>query len=157
MRVPMSDHAVSGPPIRMAASAFETMTRHARDSFPRECVGALLGPVPAAGDESRRVDVVLRAVNEVDDGSRFRLGPEAVRALDAEARARGLCVVGYYHSHPDGRAWPSALDRDLAWPWYVYVIQPVGGDGPAEPEAWILERGRGNFVRCPLWLEDGED
>ncbi|MEJ2216510.1 MAG: M67 family metallopeptidase [Gemmatimonadota bacterium] len=153
----LSTDAVSGPPIRMAASAFEMLARHARDAFPRECCGALLGPVPACADERRRVDVVLQAVNEANDAARYGLGAEAVRALDAEARARGLCVVGYYHSHPDGQPRPSVLDRDLAWPWLVYVIQPVDDAGAAEPAAWMLEQGRRNFVRCPLTVDDPED
>jgi len=156
MHVLESDHAVSGPPIRMAASAFEMMARAARAAFPRECCGALLGPAPAPG-APRRVEAVVPAANEAADGPRYRLGPEAVRALDAEARRRGLCVVGYYHSHPRGGARPSALDRELAWPWLVYVIQPVHAHGAGEPAAWTLEHGRGAFARCPLSIDNLED
>lgn len=152
-----SNHAVSGPPIRMAASALDMLVRHARDTYPRECCGALLGPAPARAGAERRIDVVLRAVNEADHAERYRLGAEAVRALEAEARARGLCVVGYYHSHPGGSTRPSAMDRSLAWPWLLYVIQPVNDAGAAEPTAWMLEQGRRKFVRCPLMVEDPED
>lgn len=156
MDVPESNHAVAESPIRMAAAALETILAHAREAYPRECCGALLGPVPASCG-GRRVDVALRAINEAAGDGRYRLGPEAVGALDADGKARGLCVVGYYHSHPRGDSRPSPADRELAWPWLIYLIQPVDGTAAPEPEAWMLEEGRRSFVRCPLFLEDVED
>ncbi len=41
---------------------------------------------------------------------------------EREARARGLDVVGIYHSHPDCPAVPSQFDLDHAWPVYSYII-----------------------------------
>ena len=37
-------------------------------------------------------------------------------------RAAGQEIVGYYHSHPDHPARPSAFDTEHAWPWYSYLI-----------------------------------
>ena len=43
----------------------------------------------------------------------------------ASSERDGLEIVGYYHSHPDHPAGPSAFDTEHAWPWYSYLIVRV--------------------------------
>jgi proteasome lid subunit RPN8/RPN11 len=57
------------------------------------------------------------------------------------ARAQGLEVVGYYHSHPAGPPRPSAFDRERAWPELSYLIVTPAG----EAHSWRLG-GDGAFV-----------
>lgn len=84
----------------------------------------------------------LPLTNEARDAhTHFRIGPDAVLAAEAEAKRRGLEVVGFYHSHPSGAAEPSAADAEQAWPWYTYLI--VGADGALR--AWRLRADRGGF------------
>lgn len=81
---------------------------------PRECCGLLLGT------DDRIVEAV-RARNLAESASRYLIDPEDhIRARRA-ARVRALEVVGFYHSHPASRAWPSpsdiaeASDEDAVW------------------------------------------
>ena len=60
-----------------------------------------------------------------------------VRA-DKAARADGLGVVGFYHSHPDAPARPSEFDREHAWVGYCYVIVSVVNGQPQEMRNWKL-------------------
>lgn len=125
--------------IRLARRALEEMRRQARAAYPRECCGALLGR--ADGDDR----AVLRAVGvaNADPEPRrgYLIGPEAVRRLEAEADAAGLVVLGFYHSHPDQPAVPSARDRESAWPWYSYLIVPVSAGGAGTPRGWRFDAG----------------
>src|SRR5690349_22649570 len=53
------------------------------------------------------------------------LSPKDWARLEDEADARGLTLVGYYHSHPDSPAIASVYDRDHALPRFVYIITQV--------------------------------
>ena len=46
---------------------------------------------------------------------RFELDPGAIVAASARARSAGLELVGFWHSHPESPALPSAEDRAGAW------------------------------------------
>ncbi|OQW47654.1 MAG: hypothetical protein A4S16_07935 [Proteobacteria bacterium SG_bin6] len=46
----------------------------------------------------------------------FELDPAALIAAHRRAREGGLAIIGHYHSHPSGRAEPSATDADAAVP-----------------------------------------
>lgn len=113
-------------------------------AYPEEACGGLLG---RAGDGA--VEVV--AAEPVDNTGRDRrrrylIGPRDVVALERRAAALDLQVVGYYHSHPDAPARPSAFDRSHAWPWYVYLIVAVRDGRSHGFEAWELAEDRERFV-----------
>ncbi|HEU0077690.1 MAG TPA: Mov34/MPN/PAD-1 family protein, partial [Longimicrobiaceae bacterium] len=61
------------------------------------------------------------------------------------AERDGLALVGFYHSHPDGRPEPSRLDREQAWPWYSYLIVAAGSGGAGEARSWRLRDDRSGF------------
>lgn len=128
--------------IRLNGDALERMTRHARTSYPEECCGALLGSPDARH--------ILRAVpvdnaRESERRRRYLIGPAALRSLESEAARDGLEVVGFYHSHPDHAAEPSAFDLEHAWPWYTYLILPVTTAKVGAPRAWRLRDDRTGF------------
>jgi len=84
--------------------------QHARDAFPEECCGYLVG---ATG-----VDEIVPCTNTQDAPDR---GPDRGFAIDgAELLAFARSFDGprparvVYHSHPNGRAYFSDTDRDLA-------------------------------------------
>jgi proteasome lid subunit RPN8/RPN11 len=62
-----------------------------------------------------------------------------------EAEARGLEVIGYFHSHPDHPARPSEFDRDHAWPWYSYLILAVHDGRTVARRSWQLREDRSTF------------
>lgn len=59
----------------------------------------------------------------------------------------GLEILGFYHSHPDQPAQPSAFDREHAWPWFAYLIVAVRNGVPQEITAWTIAEDRSKFLR----------
>ena len=119
--------------------ALDTLVDHARASAPKECCGLLLG----RGDE---IVEAFRARNVADEPrSRFLIDPADHFAGLRAARARGLEVVGFYHSHPASPPEPSARDiAEFSYPGHLYAIVSL----LAEPAALRLFRfDRGNFQR----------
>ena len=124
--------------LRLSESLLEEIRRHGEWAYPAECCGALAGRVQGAGDK----DVVrlAPAVNRrTDDPHRYLIAPDDLRRLEAELRAEGLEIVGYYHSHPDHPAVPSGFDTAHAWPWYSYLIVRVEGGRGRDAASWTLD------------------
>ncbi len=124
-------------PILLSPHDLESIGRHGEASYPKECCGFLIG---RAGDDATRVERVLPASNDGPEGrsDRFTIHPETVLAVHKEARAAGLDVVGFYHSHPDHPARPSRLDREDAWPGLSYLIVSVAEGRAVETRSWHL-------------------
>lgn len=103
---------------------------HARARYPEECLGALLR-APSG-------EVTARPLENVAAEPRrgFALAARDYLALEAEAEQRGLTVMGFYHSHPDAEAVPSARDAEAAWAGWWTVIVPVWDGGAGPPRAW---------------------
>ncbi len=76
---------------------------------------------------------------------RFLIDPQVILETIREARANGLDIVGYYHSHPDHPAVPSDFDREHAWPATSYLIVSVRGGEDAEMKSWRLRDDRSSY------------
>ena len=116
------------------------LARHAEREYPEECCGVLLG---AAAGETRTVAEARACVNvRAGDRGRYAIAPAELIAAQRAARARGLAVVGFYHSHPDHPAAPSATDRDEAyWPDCSYVIVSTAKGRAGELRSFVLRDG----------------
>ena len=80
----------------------------ARAAFPHECCGLLYG-------KAGRVDATQPAKNCAGEPSAaFEIDPAALVAAQVATRRGGPSVIGYYHSHPNGRAAPSMSDAESA-------------------------------------------
>ena len=117
-------------PLRIPSEVLLAVYREARAAFPAECCGWLTGT--PNGDA---VDSIHTAVNDQASGAHptasertaetaYVLNSDDLIALnnslDSDRPARII-----YHSHPNGRAYLSDTDREVATsPW---------GDGPAYP------------------------
>ncbi len=148
-------HLSSIPPsgaMHTLPDVLDAVRAHARATYPEECCGFLLGRAAAGGHHvvaARRVEN-RRAENRE---RRYRITPQDYRAADADARARGLDIVGFYHSHPDHPARPSATDQaEASFPGYTYVIVSVEGGEPAALTAWSLAPDRSRFDAEPIDL-----
>jgi proteasome lid subunit RPN8/RPN11 len=113
-------------------------------SYPEECCGVLIGR--ALGDATV-VERVLSVGNERQESrhNRYLISPETVLAAQKEASARGLDIVGYYHSHPDHPSRPSDFDREHAWPWVSYLIVAVQNRAVVDMRSWRLSEDRESF------------
>ena len=126
------------------ARHLQTAGQHAATSYPDECCGVLIGR--SLGD-STVVERLLSVDNERNESrhNRYLINPETVLAAHKEARALGLDVVGYYHSHPDHPARPSEFDREHAWPGVSYLIVSVEKGSVADARSWRLADDREKF------------
>jgi proteasome lid subunit RPN8/RPN11 len=124
---------------------------HAQRTYPNECCGALLGLDEEVADgvvaKPRRIFEALPAANLRTDSprNRFSMSARDIIKAEREADARGLMIVGWYHSHPDHVARPSQYDRKNAWPWYSYVIVSVRGAIAEEMASWRLQDNRNEY------------
>jgi proteasome lid subunit RPN8/RPN11 len=128
----------------ISARHLQTLGRHASVSYPDECCGVLIG---RSSEDTTVVERVLSVGNERQDSrhNRFLISPETVLAAHKEARALGLDVVGYYHSHPDHPARPSEFDREHAWPGMSYLIVSVEKSKVVEARSWRLADDREGY------------
>lgn len=66
------------------------------------------------GDDTQIADVVECANVAADPRRTFELDSAALFAALRAERAGGLALIGYWHSHPNGNASPSATDAARA-------------------------------------------
>ena len=95
--------------------------------------------------EAAQALLPLESPDTESERNRFLIDPKEQLRVEKDARARGLDVLGYYHSHPDHPARPSSYDRDHAWPWYSYVIISVERGEPKDLNSWVLRDDRSQF------------
>lgn len=97
-------------------AAFDAVVEQAREAAPAECCGMLLG--------SRGSIVEAAAARNLSpDANRFLVDPVDHIRVRREGRARGLDVIGFYHSHPHSPAVPSATDlAEAAYPDHLSLI-----------------------------------
>lgn len=128
---------VLGGPVRDAIRA------HADRAYPHEACGLLIGRVEAEGVLVTRSVVCPNQAPVEDRHHRFAIDPRAVLNVRRTLRGTSESIVGFYHSHPDGRAVPSVLDLEhiRLWPETVWLIVPMIGDEAHPARAWWLDAG----------------
>jgi proteasome lid subunit RPN8/RPN11 len=133
--------------IRLAEELAKRMCEHAMEAYPHECCGALLGRDQISEPAGRQILDVLPIANRENGSprSRFSLSAEDVLQAEKQARALGLDVVGWYHSHPDHPARPSETDREHALPWYSYIILSVVNGHIEDMRSWRLKDDRSDY------------
>jgi proteasome lid subunit RPN8/RPN11 len=130
------DRAVT---LRLSEGMIAEIRRESEGAYPAECCGVLAG----RPGETKEVLRCIPAMNRrSDDPHRYLISPGDLRRAEQEVRSAGLEVLGFYHSHPDHPAVPSAFDAEHAWPWYSYIIVRVDRGRAAEVSSWQLADDR---------------
>ena len=98
---------------------------HAREAYPNECCGLLIG---AESEGVFSVDEVAPSLNLSENpATQFEVDMRLRLRLQRELRETGRAIIGHYHSHPDGPPRPSRRDLDKAWEhglvWLILGIQ----------------------------------
>jgi proteasome lid subunit RPN8/RPN11 len=149
-------------PIAIPGDLLAAIYAHATAAFPDECCGYLVGRSPAV------VDAAVRCRNAQTDGD-HPIAPERgadagfvitgdelfrfARSFDSDRPAR---IV--YHSHTNGRAYFSAVDRRVAagpaYPVQHVVIGVAARDGAAqvtEVAQFAWSEAEGDHVEIARW------
>ncbi len=135
----------------ITAALLEGIRRQGARAYPNECCGALLGVGVDSGAKQVRALLALDNRREGEAArTRFLITGEDMLWAMKQARAQGLDILGFYHSHPDHLARPSEFDREHAWPGYSYIIVAVAGGEPQEATSWVLADDRSRFLPEPM-------
>ncbi len=110
--------------IRIEPEPWAAMVAHARQSYPNECCGAMLGAIQDDGKLVRQA-VPLQNAYAGPQATRYELHPVDLLAADQAARARDMDLIGIYHSHPDCDAYFSKTDLQNSCPWYSFVVLSI--------------------------------
>jgi proteasome lid subunit RPN8/RPN11 len=138
--------------IQIGKDLLETIRDHGRDTYPEECVGALLGrkgePACVVGIER------MENIRTEERARRYEISPKDYIRVEGLASEKSLALLGFYHSHPDHPAAPSAYDREHAFPFFHYLVCAVAGGRPGDVTAWTLSEESGEFEREPILEEE---
>lgn len=155
--------------LRIRASVLQEIESHARECYPSESCGFLLGPAddPDLVDEARREENMADKLHRLDPEKFPRTSKtyfaiddlRASRAFD-EGNENGRPVKVIYHSHCDAGAYFSQEDTDtfsrhgqLYWPVGFVVVSVV--DGEVQDRKLWIHRGPGHdeFIEAPLSVD----
>jgi proteasome lid subunit RPN8/RPN11 len=91
---------------------------HCNAGFPNETCGILAG-------RDGRVEKVYSMTNAKPGPASYEMDPDEQFRVMKDLREKGLVMIGIYHSHPSGPAYPSRVDVEKAyWPGTLYPNYP---------------------------------
>lgn len=94
--------------VRISRALLDDLLARAAASPDREICGLLLG------DNAHIAAIVPAANVAARPEIGFEIDPQALFDQVRAERAGGPAMIGWYHSHPNGRAEPSAIDAEAA-------------------------------------------
>jgi len=135
--------------IRIESAPWADMVAHARSTYPNECCGAMLGVIDG---DAKTVSESVALTNAFDgaQAARYELRPEDLLAADRAARARGMDLIGIYHSHPDCGAYFSKTDLENSCPWYSFVVLSIHKGEFDHANSWLPKVDQTEAVREEL-------
>jgi proteasome lid subunit RPN8/RPN11 len=136
-------------PVRLTPAVLETIRAEAARAYPHEGCGALLGPDPGRVEETRP----LPNRDEDSPRTRFSVSPRDYMAVESAADERGVRLLGFWHSHPDHPARPSATDRRYAWEGLLTVVIAVESGTPRDITAWDVPGPEQPFRQLTLVVD----
>ncbi|MBI4970790.1 MAG: M67 family metallopeptidase [Candidatus Omnitrophica bacterium] len=139
--------------IRITEDLLEQISKNVKSGYPKEVCGVLAGERDI---EIKTVKEVHPVTNLESAKDRFNMDSKEFKRIDDELKARGLAVIGVYHSHPDAPASPSETDRATAWPVYSYLIFSVIKGKGVTAKSWELNESSKTFEPEELDIIDGE-
>jgi proteasome lid subunit RPN8/RPN11 len=122
--------------IRIEPGPWAAMVAHARQIYPNECCGAMLGSIDD-GTKLVREAMPLENAFAGEQAARYELRPEDLLAADRAARERKLELIGIYHSHPDCDAYFSTTDLKNSCPWYSFVVLSIRKGEFDHANSWL--------------------
>jgi proteasome lid subunit RPN8/RPN11 len=133
--------------IKLTSQQRKEIAAHGERDYPFECCGLLLGSFSRDGGSKvcNEIYPISNAREEDAKRNRFLIRPEELMRAEKYAAAKSLDVVGFYHSHPDHPAVPSAYDLDHAWPLYSYIVVAVKSGRAEDLFSWEMQPDRSRF------------
>lgn len=134
--------------VRLPATVLGEIQTAAAAAYPFEGCGALLGREPRDVVSSLPLPNVEKGKPRV----RFEISPSDYLRVEREADERHLALLGFWHSHPDHPAIPSATDRSYAWEGLLTLVVAVTEGVPKEMTAWEVPGPDLPFQPVPIYV-----
>lgn len=148
--------------IRLTEAAVAAVAAHARETWPEECCGVVLGG--SRGDRVHRIPNVQNRLHARDPETfprdartAYTMDPGALEAVLEQAERSGLSLKAFYHSHPDHDAYFSDEDRACAAPFgeptypdAAQVVVSVRNGEVAGMAVYAWSTQAGDFVEVEL-------
>lgn len=140
--------------LALSPDLHHVISTHLEGTYPNEGGGFLVGLQTPDQVLVTEVHPVLNVFATEEQFHRFLAENGAFQRIEDEADARGLSLVGYFHSHPDSPAIPSEFDRVHAWPHFAYIIVSVQDGHAVETLLWELVDDRSHFIQGNLSIKE---
>lgn len=126
--------------IAINGELLEKLEEHAMRAYPEECCGILFKEAENTEESviAEAAELTNRDSREIS-GRHFHIGPLELYQYEKAYREKGFEICGFYHSHPDKRALPSAEDEKEMLPGMVYLIISARKEDCPEIRAWKKE------------------
>ncbi len=134
------------PALNLDRGPWAQMVAHAYDGLPDEACGLMLG-----GWGQQHVTRFVPCTNAEASSRIYRIDDREYLAVEAQADADGLAIVGVMHSHTHTEAYPSPTDVQIADPAWHYVIVSLRPPAPVVRSYRIED---GNITEEPVALLD---
>lgn len=102
--------------VRISRALLDQIIDHTAEFPDREACGLLLGEEGLIAEIRRAANVALQPAVS------FEVDPAVLLGAHKAAREGGPIILGHYHSHPSGEAFPSARDAADARPGQLWLI-----------------------------------
>ena len=114
--------------IILTREQYDSIVEHAKKHAPLEACGLIGGRTEG---ETRTVDKVYFLTNTDASAEHFSMDPNEQFAAVKDMRARGIGLLGNFHSHPETPSRPSEEDKRLAYDTKAsYLILSLAGEEP---------------------------
>jgi len=142
--------------IRLQPHTWDEICRHAQETFPEECCGAILQTTQ--GQEVHRITNIQNTMHEKDPQGYPRdatiayfMDPKELLGVLKAVDSSKATLEAFYHSHPNHEAYFSTEDKTRA----------MFGDEPAYPDAAYLVISiydrEVQVIRAYAWDEEMKD
>ena len=117
---------------------------HCNAGYPDEACGIL-------GGRDGRVEKVYCMTNARPGPTTYEMDPEEQFRVMKDIRETGFAMVGMFHSHPGGHAYPSSVDVEKAYwpgtglpnyPSAVYLIVSLLDRASPVAKGYLIEEGK---------------
>ena len=102
--------------MQISKTLLNKLQHYALAEHPNECCGILAG-------ENNTIKQIYPVTNTYRSPYRYLMDPQEQFEVIRDAEKRGFDILGFYHSHTNSPAYPSATDVRLAtWPDAYYLL-----------------------------------
>ena len=131
--------------VTITQSDIDKIVMNAYDAYPEECCGLMF----SGHTKDVTIDASYEMVSSEGSNDHFVMDPLELAKKENEYSQRGYEIMGFYHSHPEGGAYPSREDEEYMIPNMVYLIVSLKHGRCSGITAWIKD----DLYKAPIQLK----